>query len=303
MLVLVFGAALVSLAATVLWRTVAGTRPASASVQRNLMTGLPVHDLRQALLQHSASDRAVRPAVERLAERVRRLTPAGRLDALEHKILLAGAPAAFSLERVLAAKVLLGGAGVAFGVLRMLGSPSTLSLILGLVFAGIGFMAPDVFLSGRAQERQVAIQRSIPDTLDQMTVSVEAGLGFEAAMARAGRTGTGPFAQELVRTLQDIQAGMARGEALRALSDRTDVPELRHFVLAVLQAESYGIPIAQVLRVQAGELRIKRRQEAEERAMKLPIKILFPLILCIFPTLFIVLLGPAGIRISQTLMK
>jgi len=301
MLVLIFGAALVSLAATVLWRTLSGARTASAS--HNLFTGMLVQDLRQALLQHGASDRAVRPAVERIAERARKLTPAGRLDALEHKILLAGAPAAFSLERVLTAKVLLGGAGAAVGVLRFVSSPGALSLLLGVVAGALGFVAPDVFLSGRATERQQKITRAIPDTLDQMTVSVEAGLGFEAAMARAGRNGSGPFAEELVRTLQDIQAGMGRGEALRALGDRTDVAELRHFVAAVIQAESYGIPTAQVLRVQANELRIKRRQDAEERALKLPVKILFPLILCIFPALFIVLLGPAGIQISQTLLK
>jgi tight adherence protein C len=134
-----------------------------------------------------------------------------------------------------------------------------------------------------------------------MTIAVEAGLGFETAMARAGRTGTGPLAEEIVRTLQEIQIGVPRSKAMRNLADRTEQDDLRHFVLAVVQAESYGIPVADVLKTQAAEQRLKRRQSAEERAMKIPVKIIFPLILCILPTLFIVILGPAVIQISRTL--
>ena len=136
-------------------------------------------------------------------------------------------------------------------------------------------------------------------TLDQITISVEAGLGFEAAMARAAKTGEGPLTEELSRALSEIQLGSARQQALRGLVDRTNVPELRHFVLAILQAENYGLPIAHVLRIQAKELRVKRRQRAEERALKIPVKIVFPLAVCILPTLFIVILGPAAIRIFE----
>jgi tight adherence protein C len=165
----------------------------------------------------------------------------------------------------------------------------------------IGWFAPDGLLGGRADRRQKAIRQALPDTLDQVTISVEAGLGFEAALARTARSGEGPLAEELLRTLQDVQAGMSRAEAMKRLVDRTDVDELRHFVLAIVQAESYGVPIAQVLRVQSHELRVKRRQQAEERAQKLPVKILFPVVLCILPTMFIVLLGPAAIRVANTL--
>ncbi len=134
-----------------------------------------------------------------------------------------------------------------------------------------------------------------------MTVTVEAGLAFDGAMARAGRSGDGPLHRELSRTMQDVQAGMTRSEALKSLVARTEVDDLRNFVQGVVQAEAYGVPIARVLRIQASEMRVKRRQRAEEAAMKLPVKILFPIMLFILPVIFIVLLGPAGIRISQTL--
>jgi len=154
-------------------------------------------------------------------------------------------------------------------------------------------------LINKAKERKKTIQQALPDTLDQITISVEAGLGFEAAMARAARTGEGPLNEELARALSEIQLGAARHDALRGLVDRTHVPELRHFVLAILQAETYGLPVAHVLRVQAKELRVKRRQRAEERALKIPVKIVFPLAICILPTLFIVILGPAAIRMFE----
>ncbi len=138
---------------------------------------------------------------------------------------------------------------------------------------------------------------ALPDTLDQMTICVQAGLGFEAAMARAGQTGSGPLADEIIRTLQEMQIGANRADALRALAARTEVPELRQFVVSLLQAESYGLPISKVLTAQAAQLRVRRRQRAEERAQKMPVKMVFPLVLCILPTMFVVALGPAVIRI------
>nr|WP_269449842.1 type II secretion system F family protein [Auraticoccus cholistanensis] len=134
-----------------------------------------------------------------------------------------------------------------------------------------------------------------------MTIAVEAGLGFESAMARAGRNGRGPLAEELVRTLQDVQMGLSRREAYAALAARTDTPDLRRFIRAVVQADAYGISIADVLRTQAAEMRLKRRQRAEEKAMQIPVKVIFPLMLCILPVLFIVLLGPAAMDIVDAL--
>jgi tight adherence protein C len=165
-----------------------------------------------------------------------------------------------------------------------------------------GYVTPDVILWGRAKERQDLIRKALPDTLDQLTICVESGLGFDAAMKRVGGRGDGPLAEELRRTLNEIAVGVPRAEALVAMADRTDVPELRHFVLAVRQADAFGLPIARVLRIQASQLRVKRRQAAEERAMKMPVKIVFPLVACIFPSLFVVLLGPAVIRVMRAFM-
>ena len=164
----------------------------------------------------------------------------------------------------------------------------------------IGYFVPDLWLRFKASSRQDVMRKELADTLDQITISVEAGLGFEAAMARSVRNRQGPLGDELQRTLQDIQLGVPRATALKGLVDRTDVPDLRTFVHAVVQAERYGVPIARILRVQAGELREKRKQAAEERAMKVPVKIVLPLMFCILPSLFLVVMGPAAIRVSQT---
>lgn len=295
----VVGAAAAFSSLLVLWWAVSGERAPSAAP--NLVAGFrPPGDLRQAVLDRSASERAVGPAARRLAARARKLTPAGMVDGLERRVLLAGGPAAWPLERVLAAKLALGSAGLVFGLFRFLHAPGAVSLLVNIGIGVGAYLVADLVLYGRADKRQKQIRLDMPDTFDQITIAVDAGLGFEAAMARTARTGTGPLAEELMRVLQDIQAGMSRAQALRALVDRTDVGELRHFVAAVLQAEEYGIAIGQVLRVQATELRVKRRQRAEERALKLPVKVIFPLILCILPTIFIIVIGPGVIQISRT---
>lgn len=292
----------VAAAVPLLWWSVSGARDASrGSVALNLSGGKGPTDLRQVILNQSASQRAVRPAVGMLAERARRLTPAGLLQSLERRVRLAGSPDAWPMERVLAAKLLLCVAGVFVGLFVFSARGTLLWALVALGIVALGYFTPDLLLYNIADKRQKAMKQELPDTLDQMTICVEAGLGFESAMARAARSGIGELARELRRTLQEIQIGIPRGQALRNLLDRADVDDLKHFVLAVLQAESYGVPIAQVLRIQAGELRVKRRQRAEEQAMKIPIKVLFPLVFCIMPTLFIVLLGPAAVRIAESL--
>ena len=301
-LIPLLGALAVVAAIPMLWWAVSGRTTASAAVVRNLGGATVLHtDYRRALLAHSARDRAMAPAAVRLAERARRLTPNGVLENLERRILLAGVPHSWPLERLLVAK-LVAAAGVGgLGLLWFFGAPGILRLLVAVGGAAFGYFLPDLLLYNAAQKRQLAIRRELADTLDQMTISVEAGLAFDGAMARAARSGEGPLHRELSRTMQDIQAGMTRSEALKTLIDRTEVDDLRHFILAVVQAESYGVPVAKVLRVQASEMRVKRRQRAEEAAMKLPVKILFPMILFIFPVIFIVLLGPAAIRIADTL--
>jgi tight adherence protein C len=165
------------------------------------------------------------------------------------------------------------------------------------------YFVPDILLRNYAEKRRTAIKLELPNALDQMLISVQAGLGFETAMARAGETGKGPLADELVRTLQDIQVGRSRKEAYVALAQRVDVPDLRSFVRAVVQADTYGIAIAKVLQSQAQVMRVKRRQQAEEHAMKMPVKMLFPLIFSILPALFIVVLGPTMMSIMDMFAK
>ena len=200
------------------------------------------------------------------------------------------------LPRLLVAKPLLALAGAAVSALVIAMRPGAQMILLGLFLTALCYFIPDLLVLSKAQERQKVIQMELPDTMDQMLISVEAGLGFESAMARAGANGKGPMAEELTRTLQDMQMGRPRRDAYESLAARTTVPELKSFVRAVVQADLYGIGIAQVLRTQAKQMRIKRRQRAEEKAMKLPVLILFPLLFFVFPTLFIIILGPAAIN-------
>lgn len=267
-------------------------------VTSNLARG-QVSSLREITLARPTSERALEPLIARIATAVRRITPTGSLLNLERKLVLAGRPTNWPVERVLATKVLLGAMGVPLAVLRAAtGSPGGTALMAGL--AVLLYITPDVVLSARAAERQRALLIALPDTLDQMTICMEAGLGFEAAMSRASQSNTGPLAQEIVHTLQEIQVGIGRRRALRALADRNRVVDLRHVVTAILQAEEYGVPIARVLNDQAAELRLKRRQRAEEAARKLPLKLLFPLIAFILPPMFIILVGPAAFRLIDS---
>ena len=230
----------------------------------------------------------------------RRLTPPAYVAFLDRLLALAGRPASMPLGKVLGSKLAIGLAGITVGIyLTAIGSTPLMKLA-GLFVLFLGYFIPDLLLYSKGQERQKVMQLELANTLDQMLISVEAGLGFEGAMARAGENGKGPLAEELVRTLQDMQVGRSRRESYTALAERTSIPELRSFVQAVVQADTYGIAISRVLRVQAKVMRVKRRQRAEEKAMKLPVMILFPLLFFIFPVLFIAILGPAVINTVVT---
>ncbi len=225
-----------------------------------------------------------------------RLTPPAYVRKLDRLLSLAGRPISWPLGRVLSAKPALGLTGAALGLWISTTSPAPMIKLTGLFVLFLGYFIPDLLLYSKGLERQKVIQLELANTLDQMLISVEAGLGFEGAMARAGANGKGPLAEELVRTLQDMQVGRSRRESYLALAERTNLPELRSFVQAIVQADTYGIAISRVLRVQAKVMRVKRRQRAEEKAMKLPVMILFPLLFFIFPVLFIAILGPAVIH-------
>jgi tight adherence protein C len=227
---------------------------------------------------------------------VGRLLPAPYRRVLERQLLLAGRPDTWTLPRMVVVKPLL------VLVVGLLGfwwiglGPAPFKVGVGLFAVLLAFFLPDLLVYSRGIERQQQIQMELPDTLDQMTISVEAGLGFESAMAKAATNGKGPLAEELIRTLQDMSIGRSRHDAYEALAARTTSTDLRRFTRAVIQADTYGIAIADVLHVQAREMRLKRRQRAEEKAMKVPVKVLFPLMFCILPVLFIVILAPAAIN-------
>jgi tight adherence protein C len=254
------------------------------------------------LLSRGASQAAAAPAaIPGLLEAIgRRLTPPAYVAFLDRLLALAGRPTSMPLGKVLGSKLGIGLAGVTAGVYLSSVGSTPLMKLAGLFLLFLGYFIPDLLLYSKGLERQKVIQLELANTLDQMLISVEAGLGFEGAMARAGDNGKGPLAEELVRTLQDMQVGRSRRESYLALAERTNIPELRSFVQAVVQADTYGIAISRVLRVQAKVMRVKRRQRAEEKAMKLPVMILFPLLFFIFPVLFIAILGPAVINTIVT---
>jgi len=248
-----------------------------------------------------ATDLGAQPSSLTLHRLGAKLTPKAYTVWLDKLLARLGRPGGMPLGRLLILKPALALAAGLVGLMFFLRAPSGQGFLLYVAAVALVYFIPDLLIHGRAAERQKAIQTELPNTLDQMLISVEAGLGFEGAMARAGQNGSGPLAMEMLRTLQDMQAGRSRKEAYVALAERVDVHDLRAFVGAIVQADTYGIAIANVLRTQAKQMRIKRRQRAEEQAMKLPVKVLFPLMFCILPVLFIVIMGPAVINVMTNL--
>ncbi|MPV90357.1 type II secretion system F family protein [Georgenia ruanii] len=227
----------------------------------------------------------------------RRLTPAGHVRRIDRLLARAGRPPGWPLDRVLSVKLVLLFSFVVGNLFYISVVHTPIVKVIAVTATLCAYFLPELLLQNRGIKRRDQIQLELADTLDQMTIAVEAGLGFDSAMARAGKNGKGPLAEELVRTLQDIQLGQSRRQAYEAFLERVDVPDLRRFLRAVIQADMYGIAVGDVLRTQAAEMRLKRRQRAEEKAMQIPVKVIFPLIMCILPVLFIVLLGPAAMDI------
>jgi tight adherence protein C len=253
-------------------------------------------------LDQSFSERVVFPLLAKSQRLGRRLTPEDASERIREKLELAGNPSGWTVERVMAGKVVgFGVALVASLVLALLMGIGFLPTLGFVVLASLaGYMAPNMYLYQQTYDRADKLQRALPDAIDLLTISVESGLGFDAACAQVARNTEGPLADEFARMLQEMQIGRGRSEALRSLGDRTNLPDLRSFVSAMVQADAFGIPVGQVLRVQSSEIRVKRRQWAEEAAQKVPVKILVPLIFCILPCLFIAVLGPAGIQIMDS---
>ena len=228
------------------------------------------------------------------------LSPAGVGASLQRRLDLAGNSGNWTPDRLLAVKGIGLVVGAMIGVLLGLHRPS-LVIVWAAGLGACGFFLPDVLLYNSGIKRQALILTALPDALDMLTVCVEAGLGLESAMAQVARNTSGPLAEEFARALQEMQIGLSRGQALRGMVARTTVPELRAFVSSLVQAGDLGIPVARVLREQAAEMRIVRRQRAEERAQKVSVKIMFPVVLCLFPALLVIIVGPGVISIAHAL--
>jgi tight adherence protein C len=244
---------------------------------------------------------SIAPEPEAVPAVLRLLTTAGSRARLERSIGLAGLTVSWPLVRVLRVRFIATAVALALAIAFVLPAPGWFRILLGAAFViGVSFL-PEVAIGSRARERQEAIRHDLADALDEITISIEAGLSLETAVSRAGEFGKGPLAEELTRTVQDMRVGFTRKEAYLALADRTSVPDLRRFARAIMQADQYGVSVGNVVRTQAKELRLKRRQRAEERAMKVPVQVLFPLMFCILPVLFIVVLGPAVINLVSVI--
>jgi tight adherence protein C len=259
--------------------------------------------LEELELQQPFFERTIRPLAIRLSGIGLRFTSAKKQGKTELRLAMAGNPGNLRTVDFLGLKVVVAGAtaGVVVLVLGIVAGDFAFGILAGTVSAVIGFFAPDFWLSRRIKKRQKAILLAIPDTLDLLTISVKAGLGFDAALGKVVEKTQSPLADEFQRTLAEIRVGKTRKEALRDVVSRTQVPALTTFIGAIIQAEQLGVSISKVLQVQSEQLRIERRQRAEEMAAKAPIKMLFPLVGCIFPSMFIVILGPAIILIAANM--
>ena len=265
----------------IVW-SVAGMRDTSVLARRNLGVSIgniarPIQSLRRPRLSG-------------------RILPRAYVDDLDKRLDRAGLSRHWTTDRFMAMKAIVAVValvGLGFVGLRLGGTAVIMLPVVGVLAA---WVLPDLQLSGKAKEREAELELQLPDVLDQLTISIEAGLGFDAAMARLVATSDGPVVEQMNRLLQDVRLGLPRDAALRGLAERTESGDLRTFANAMAQAGKHGLPMASVLRAQAAEVREKRKFRAEERAHKVPVKILMPLVLCVLPTLFIVLIGPAIIR-------
>ena len=248
------------------------------------------------------AERVIAPLGERMVGLGRRLVRADTARKLQYRLNIAGNPPAWDVNRILGLKVLgmalFGGLG--FLYLLGMGWPFYRVVVATGLAAAFGYVLPNVLLYNAGQKRATLMRNGLPDAMDLLTISVEAGLGFDAAVSRVAKNGDGPLNQEFARLLQEMQLGVGRVDAMRAMADRTSLPDLKSFCSAMVQADSLGIPIARVLRIQSKEMRTKRRQRAEEKAQQVPVRIMIPLVLFILPCLFLVILGPAGIQIAET---
>ncbi|MCW3489634.1 type II secretion system F family protein [Dethiobacter alkaliphilus] len=280
-------------------------QPAKVDLQgrlKNVINYDETADIRQAELSRPLSERICSPLLGALSAIASRLLPADILKGLERKVQQAGMIGGFSAKDYLGMKVVFA-FGLPFFFYLLFGRDLSPQTALIVAIAGVlGWRLPEMKLENTARSRKASIEKSFPDTLDLLTVSVGAGLGFDGALAKVVEKSEGPVAEEFRRVLQEIKMGKARREALRDFGERTGIDDVKSFTGAIVQADQLGLNIGKTLKVQSEQMRRKRRQRVEEQAMKVPVKMLLPLVAFIFPTIFIVLLGPAMIQIVETLV-
>lgn len=300
-LIILATVAAVLLAAVVTFVTVQERIEVRDSLRR--LDGYQIQGVRDQEMLAPIDKRVIAPLVGGLTGFARRFTPQGYVDQVRQKLILAGSPPSLDVDKILVLKLL----GIVSGlvwipvVFVLLGLDGFFGIVvLGFLWV-VSFLAPDLTLTNRIETRQKEIGRQLPDVLDLLVISVEAGLGFEQAIDRVSVAVPGSLSDEFRRMLQETRIGASRAQALRAMEERTDVPELRSFILAMLQADTFGVSIARILRTQAEDMRQRRRVKAQEQAQKAPVKMLFPLVFCIFPSIFLVVLYPAFKSISDAL--
>lgn len=254
----------------------------------------------ELLLAQPFLSRVVRPIASGVLSIFGSLLPRNYRERVHMQLIHAGMQGQFRAEEIISLRVLGAAAGLILALINL--ATGTIgggtALVLLVVLPVVGAQLPKSWLDRKVEERREAILRDLPDTLDLLAISVEAGVGFEGALGVVCDNFSSPLADEFARTLREMELGLPRREALQNLKKRTEVPELSNFVLTLTQADALGMPVGRVLKTAAGEMRTKRQQWAREKAAKLPVKILFPLVFCIFPAIFVVLLGPAASDIT-----
>jgi len=265
--------------------------------------GEAVTSLEEIEMQQPFAERVLLPLLQRIGELSSRFTPQKALEDTTRKLEIAGNPGRIEAPTFLASRFLIavffGGLMLVIGLAAPTNWPLGQILLIVLIFTVLGFFFPQLWLQSRINARQLDIRRALPDALDLLTICVEAGLGFEAAMAKVAEKWQSQLSLALLRAIREIQLGKARRDAMRDMADRVGLPEMTSFVAAIIQSEILGVSLAKVLRIQSDQMRVRRRQFAEERARQAPVKMILPLAFLIFPSILIILLTPAAIQLTK----
>jgi tight adherence protein C len=282
------------------WGLTGGSSSRNVVQQRLDQLVVQPKSLEEMELQQPLGERVLRPLVQRLSRLANRGDSGGVIARADAKLERAGYPGGLRGADWMGVKILVMIVlAIGLGFLGLLIGKAPLAFLFGIVGAGLGYMAPEFWLGGKARKRSWAMVLQLPDALDLLTISVEAGLGFDAALAKVVEKMEGPLVNEFRQALAEIRMGRTRRDALRDVVPRAYAQTICNLIVAIVQGEQLGVPIAKVLQIQSQQLRIERRQRAEEMAAKAPVKMLFPMVGCIFPTIFIVILGPAIITVMS----